>query len=70
MKEGGHIDCDLTCEASCSPPKPHLLTRDTNDLIRDLNLSKKQAVTLRLWIKMMESSTPRYRNMFLLQLLK
>jgi len=60
MKEGGNTDCDLMFEASCSSSKPHLLTRDLNDLVRDLNLSEKQAVTLRFWSKGMESSTPRY----------
>jgi hypothetical protein len=60
MKEGGNIDCDWTFEASCSSSKPYLLTHDPNDTVRDLNLSKKQGVALRFWIKWMESSTPRY----------
>ena len=41
--EGGNGDCDLTFEASCSSSECHLLTQgDCNDLIRDVNLSKKK----------------------------
>jgi hypothetical protein len=35
--------CDPTFEASCSSSEPHVLTQgDLNDLVRDLNLSKKR----------------------------
>jgi hypothetical protein len=40
------FDCDPTFEASCSS-EPHLLTQgDLNDLVHDLNLSKKEAEIL------------------------
>jgi hypothetical protein len=36
--------CDPTFAGACSSNEPHLLSqRDLNDIIRDLNLSKKQA---------------------------
>jgi hypothetical protein len=39
-----NFDCDPTSEASFSSSEPHLLTQeDSNDLVRDFNLSKKQA---------------------------
>jgi hypothetical protein len=42
MREGVNVDFDPTCEESCSPCEQHLLThRDLNDLVRDLNFSKK-----------------------------
>ena len=45
---------DLTFEANCSPSEAHFLTQvDFNDIVRDLNLSKKQAELLgfrrKLW---------------------
>jgi len=40
QQEGDNIHCKLTFEASCSSFEPHLLTRDLNDFLRDLNLSK------------------------------
>jgi hypothetical protein len=47
QQEGDNVDCDLTFEASCYSPQPHLLTRgNLNDLVRDLHLSKKQAELL------------------------
>jgi hypothetical protein len=43
QQEGDNVDCDPTFEASCSSPEPRLLTQgDLNDLVRDLNFSKKQ----------------------------
>jgi hypothetical protein len=40
-------DCDPTFEGSCSSSEPHLLTQgDLNDLVRDLNLSTKEAEIL------------------------
>jgi hypothetical protein len=39
-----NVDCDPIFEASCSSSEPHLLIQeDSNDLVRDFNLSKKQA---------------------------
>jgi hypothetical protein len=36
------IDCDPTYAGACSSNEPHLPTQgDLNDIIRDLNLSKK-----------------------------
>ena len=41
-QEGGNVECDPTFEASCSSSDHHLLTQGhLNDLLRDLNLSKK-----------------------------
>jgi hypothetical protein len=41
---GETFDCDSTFEASCSSSEPHLLTQgDLNNLVRNLNLSKKEA---------------------------
>jgi len=43
-QEGGNAECDPTFEASCSSSDHHLLTQGhLNDLLCDLNLSKKQA---------------------------
>ena len=43
-QERDNVGCDLTFEASCSSSEPHLLRQgDLNDLVRDLNLSQKQA---------------------------
>ena len=39
-----NFDCDPTFEASFSSSEPHLLTQeDSNDLVCDFNLYKKQA---------------------------
>ena len=47
QQEVENIDCDPTFEASCSSSEPHLLSQgDLNDLVRDLNLSEKQAEIL------------------------
>jgi hypothetical protein len=47
QQEGDNVDCDPTFEASWSSPEPRLLTQgDLNDLVRDLNLSKKQGELL------------------------
>jgi hypothetical protein len=41
-QDGETFDCDPTFEASCSSSEHHLLTQgDLNDLVRDVNLSKK-----------------------------
>jgi len=38
-----NMDCDPTFAGACSSNEPHLLTQgDLNDIVRDLNLSKKQ----------------------------
>ena len=43
QQEGKNVCCDPTFDASCFSPEPHLLTqRDLNNLVRDLNLSKKK----------------------------
>jgi hypothetical protein len=47
QQEGDNFFCDRTFEASCSSYEPHLLRQgNLNDLVRDLNLSKKQAELL------------------------
>jgi hypothetical protein len=39
-----NVDCDLTFAGASSSNEPHLLTQgDLNGIVRDLNLSKKQA---------------------------
>ena len=39
-----NMDCDPTIAGACSSNEPHPLTQgDLNDIVRDLNLSKKQA---------------------------
>ena len=39
-----NMDCDPTFAGACSSNEPHLLSQgDLNNIIRDLNLSKKQA---------------------------
>jgi len=39
-----NMDCDSTFSGACSYNEPHQLTQgDLNDIVRDLNLSKKQA---------------------------
>jgi hypothetical protein len=44
---GETFECYPTFEASCSSSEPHLLTQgDLNDLVCDLNLSKKEAEIL------------------------
>jgi hypothetical protein len=41
-QEGGNVECHPTFEASCSSSDQQLLTQGRlNDLLRDLNLSKK-----------------------------
>jgi hypothetical protein len=40
QQDGDNVHCKLTFEASCSLSEPRLLTRDLNDFLRDLNLSK------------------------------
>jgi len=41
------MDCDPTFAGVCSSNEPYLLTQgDLNDIIRDLNQSKKQAELL------------------------
>jgi hypothetical protein len=41
-QEGSNVECDPTYEGSCSPDH-HLLTQGhLNDLLRNLNLSKKK----------------------------
>jgi len=42
-----NMDCDPTFAGSSSSDEPHLLTQgDLNDIVHDLNLSKKQAELL------------------------
>jgi len=42
-----NMNCDPTFAEACSSNEPHLLNQgDLNDIIRDLNLSKKQAELL------------------------
>jgi hypothetical protein len=44
--------CDPTFSGACSSNEPHLLTQgDLNDIVRDLNLSKKQAELLGFRLK-------------------
>ena len=44
-------DCDPTFVGASSSNEPHLLTQwHMNDIIRDLNLSKKQAELLGSWL--------------------
>jgi hypothetical protein len=46
QQDGKIVYCDPTFEANCFSPEPRLLTQDLNVLVRDLNLSKKQAEPL------------------------
>ena len=47
VQANNNMDCDITFAGACSSNEPHLLTQgDLNDIIRDLNLSKKQAELL------------------------
>jgi len=47
-----NLDCDPTLAGACSSNEPHLLTQgNLNDIVRDLNLSKKQAELLRSMLK-------------------
>jgi len=47
-----NMDCDPTFAGACSSCEPHLLAQgDLNDIIRDLNLSKKQAEHLGSMLK-------------------
>ena len=42
-----NMDCDPTFTGTCFPNAPHLLTQgNLNDIVRDFNLSKKQAEIL------------------------
>ena len=42
-----NTDCDPTFAGACSSNEPHLLTQaDLNDIVRDLNLSKKETELL------------------------
>ena len=42
-----NMDCDPTLAGACSSNEPHLLTQgDLNDIVIDLNLSKKEAEIL------------------------
>ena len=42
-----NMDCDITFAGACSSNELHLLTqRNLNDIIYDMNLSKKQAELL------------------------
>jgi hypothetical protein len=44
--------CDPTFAGVCFPHEPQLLTQeDLNDIVRDLNLSKKQAKLLDFMLK-------------------
>jgi len=39
-----NMDCDPSLAGACSSNEPHLLTQgDLNGIVRDLNVSKKQA---------------------------
>ena len=54
-----NMDCDPTSAGACSSNKPHLLTQgDLNDIVRDLNLSKKHAELIRSRLK--EYSVPEH----------
>jgi len=47
-----NMDSAPTFAGACSSNEPHLLTQgDLNDIVRDLNLSKKQAALLRSRLK-------------------
>ena len=51
-----NMDCDPTLAVASSSNEPHLTQGDLNDIICDLNLSKKQAELL--GAKLKESSVP------------
>jgi len=54
-----NMDCDPTFAGACSSNEPHLLTQgNLNDIVRDLNLSKKQAEILGSRLK--ASSVPEH----------
>ena len=60
QQEGDNVDCDPTFEASCSSSEAGLLTQeDSNDFVRDFNLSKT-SWTLRFSTKRVETSPPKY----------
>ena len=43
-QDNNNMDCDPTFVGACSSNEPHLLSQeDLNNIICDLNLSKKQA---------------------------
>ena len=47
QQEGDSVECDPKFEARCSSPQFNLLWKgDFNDLVRDFNLSKKEAELL------------------------
>jgi hypothetical protein len=47
QQEGDNVDCNPTFKASCFLSEPCLLTQgDLSDLVRDLNLSEKEAELL------------------------
>jgi len=47
-----NIDCDPTSAGASSSKEPHLLTQgDLNDIVHDLNLSKKQTELLGFRLK-------------------
>ena len=46
-QSNNNMDCDPTFAGACSSNEPHLLTQGgLNDIVRDLNLSKRQAELL------------------------
>jgi hypothetical protein len=50
--QANNKDCDPTFAGASSSNEPHLLTqRDLNDIVHDLNLSKKQTELLGFWLK-------------------
>jgi hypothetical protein len=46
-----NMDCDPTFTAVCSANETHLTQGDLDDIVRDLNLSKKQAELLGFGLK-------------------
>jgi hypothetical protein len=47
QQKGQNVDCNPIFEASCSSSEPHFLTKgDLNDIVHDLNFSKKQTELL------------------------
>ena len=52
VQANNNMDCDPTFAGACSSIEPHLQTQgDLNDMVCDLNLSKKQAEHLGSWLK-------------------
>ena len=57
--KANNMHCDPRFAGVCSSNEPHLLTQgDLNDIVHDLNLSKKQAELLGSRLK--ESSAPEH----------